>query len=457
MKKKTFQVGWKPRSRRADCLLLVLLFILPIFWVEGAWGFESRDLVLENGLRVIMVRESRAPVVVVQVWYRVGAADEVDGKTGLAHMLEHMMFQGTKDVPPGGYGRMVAKLGGENNASTSWDFTDYWSKLSSDQLDLALKLEADRMQNLVFDPERFQSENLVVREERRTRTDSRPQNRFFERFRSFFFENHPYGRPVIGWMQDIAGHTLGDLEAWYRRYYTPDNAVLVIVGDVDFTRGLEAVRSNFGAIKPSGRPHGTKFPEYKQVTARQRRLVEQDKTVMTPVFHVAWPVPSYTSGVADDVHVLDLLAVVLGGGGSSRLYRSVVVEQQVAVAVQAQFSGLSLGIDTFDVYADPRDGVAVDVLEKAIFAEVGALMEAEVSEEELQRAKNSLLADRIYARDSIDHLAAMIGQLTVNGLDWQAMINDFPHKIQSVTAKRLQEVAVRYLAVDHSVVGILTP
>ncbi|MBF0147760.1 MAG: insulinase family protein [Magnetococcales bacterium] len=458
MKKKTCPVGWTRRSRRIEFGPAILALILVLTATRGgdALGWESEDLSLENGLRVILVKESKAPVVVTQVWYRVGAADEVDGKTGLAHMLEHMMFQGTRDIPPGEYSRIIARHGGEDNASTAWDYTNYWSRLSSDQLDLALRLEADRMRHLVLDPRRFESENQVVREERRTRTDSNPQGRYYEKFRHFFFQNHPYGRPVIGWMNEIEHHTLKDLEAWYRGHYSPDNAILVIVGDVDFAQAKAQVRTHFGSIEPAGRTVTRDLAAWPPITGG-RRMVHKDPHVMAPLVQISWPAASLTHGNSRDVHALDLLAAILGGSGSSRLYRRVVVEQQKAISIQTQYNGSSLGVETFDIYADPPDGQAVAALEQSLLAEVDALMTTLLTDEELQRAKNGLLAERIYARDAIDHLASMIGRLSVNGVDWRQEVEGYPRKIQEVTAERIREVASRYLTRDKAVIGILTP
>ncbi|MBF0110341.1 MAG: insulinase family protein [Magnetococcales bacterium] len=448
-----------PRSRHTDCggSAAVFLFFLLVFVGPGrAWGWESEDFTLDNGLRVILVRESKAPVVATQVWYRVGALDEVAGKTGLAHMLEHMMFQGTKAVPGGEYSRIIARHGGEENAATAWDHTQYWSRLASSQLELALKLEADRMENLVFHPGRFGSENHVVREERRTRTDSNPQGRYFEKFRRFFFQDHPYGRPIIGWMKDIEGYTLADVAGWYRRHYSPDNAILVIVGDIEFISARDRVRHWFGGIAPSGRKERSALPDLPEGSGF-RRLVHRDPQVMAPFMQISWSVPSLAYGATGDAYALDLLAAVLGGGGSSRLYRRLVVQEQKAVAVQTQYAGSSLGVETFDIYADPRDGVPVDDLERALFAEMETFLANPVSEAQLQRAKNGLLAERIYSRDAVQHLATMIGRLSIVGVDWKREIEDGPRMIQEVTAERLQEVAARYLTRDRAVVGVLTP
>lgn len=458
MKKKICQVGWKHRSRFVDGLIALMVGISSLFLVWGgeAQAVEAQDWVLHNGLRVILVNEAKAPVVVTQVWYRVGGIDERDGKTGLSHMLEHMMFRGTRAVPAGEYSRIIARNGGEDNASTSWDYTDYWSKLSSDQLDLALKLEADRMHNLVLDPEKFRSENLVVREERRTRFESNPQGRFFEKFKHHFFQNHPYGRPVIGWMQDIVNYTVQDLETWYRSHYTPDNAVLLVVGDVDFVRAKGMIQDYFGAIPSGGQKERTRLPKDQKIVGG-RRLVVQDKEAMGAVLHMAWPVASLTFGRLEDVYPLDVLAAVLGGGGSGRLYRRIVVEQQKAVSVQAQYGGTSLGPETFEISLEPRDGLPVAEVEAAVLAELGTMMEQVVGDQELQRAKNSLLAERIYAMDSIDHLAGMIGRLAINGLDWRAVVDHYPEKVQEVTGLQIRDVVRRYLVQDHAIVGILTP
>ncbi|MBF0422095.1 MAG: insulinase family protein [Magnetococcales bacterium] len=448
------------QSRFVDGLVTILaglLCTLPWVWLGEAWGLEAEDWRLDNGLRVILVHEAKAPVVVTEVWYRVGGIDERAGKTGLSHMLEHMMFRGTQEVPAGEYSRIIARHGGEDNASTSWDYTSYWSKLSSDHLDLALRLEADRMHNLIIDPGKFHSENLVVREERRTRYDSNPQGRFFEKFKTFFFQDHPYGRPVIGWMSDILGYTVKDLETWYRTWYTPDNAILVVVGDVDFNQAKKMIQTYFAPITSGTRKVAARLPEMQQVTGG-RRLLEQDKGAMGPVLHLAWPAPSLTFGHPEDVYSMNVLTTILGGSGSSRLYRRVVMEQQLAVSVEAQFGGgYSLGLDTLEISSEPRDGIALAKLEMALLNDVDSLGNTLVADEELQRAKNGLLAEWIYSKDSVDHLAALIGHLSVNGLDWRQFVEHYPTRIQDVTATQIRDIARRYLAKDKAVIGILTP
>ncbi|MBF0140128.1 MAG: insulinase family protein [Magnetococcales bacterium] len=459
MKKKICQVGWKRPSKCVDGLtarFVGVLFTLLLLWGGDARALEAEDWVLDNGLRVILVNEAKAPVVVTQVWYQVGGIDEKEGKTGLSHMLEHMMFRGTQSVPAGEYSRIIARNGGEDNASTSWDYTDYWSKLSSDQLDLALELEADRMHNLVLDPEKFRSENLVVREERRTRFESNPQGRFFEKFKQHLFQDHPYGRSVIGSMRDIVNYTVQDLEAWYYTHYTPDNAVLLVVGDVDFVRARALIHRYFGALPSGGGNKRVRLPKDQNVVGG-RRLMEQDKEAMGSVLHVAWLVPSLTFGRTEDVYPLDVLAAVLGGGGSGRLYRRIVVEQKKAVSVQTQYGGTSLGPESFEISLEPRDGLPVAELEGAVLSELGAMMEEVVSELELQRAKNGLLADRIYAMDSVDHLAGMIGRLAINGLDWRAVVEHYPEKVQEVTGLQIRDVMRRYLSREKAVVGVLMP
>ncbi|MBF0358925.1 MAG: insulinase family protein, partial [Magnetococcales bacterium] len=267
--------------------LRLALFSLLFFWSLHAQALESRSFTLKNGLQTILVKESKAPVVVTQVWYRVGASDEVSGKSGLAHMLEHMMFQGTKRLGPSEFSAIIARNGGDDNASTAQDYTNYWIKLSSDRLELALDLEADRMQNLLLNEEEFRSENLVVREERRSRTDNKPTARFFEKFRKAAFSDHQYGRPVIGWMADIEKHTLADLQAWYKENYAPDKATLVVVGDIEFDSAEALVRKHFSPLKQS---LGKERKPLKALPKREGtlRFDAQDSRATLPLYYAGF-------------------------------------------------------------------------------------------------------------------------------------------------------------------------
>ncbi len=484
MKRKSCPTGWRARpgpsnripvkTRKTDrhpfsrwlATVLLCLLLAPV-----AEAIEHREFFLDNGLRVILVREAKAPVVVNQVWYRVGSTDEVAGKTGLAHMLEHMMFQGTKTLKPKEFSRIIARNGGSDNAFTSLDYTAYHTKLAADRLELALRLEADRMRNLVLTNEEFESENLVVREERRTRTDSNPDSRFMEEYRQLLFAEHPYGRPIIGWMEDIKNHTLDDLRAWYNRYYTPSNAILVVVGDVNFEQTREWVQRYFGPLPAQPCKKREKLPRRPPLKKNHRlektddgaKLTSWMASYLTPSIRTrspevdTWETPEITTQETNDLFTLKVLAKILGGGSSSRLYRRLVVEKELAVSASAGFGGFSRGPAIFSLSAIPRKEVSIDTLEKAIFHEV-ALMSAEpVSERELERAKNSLIAGHVYGQDSIEHISYTIGQMAVSNANWRILIDEFPARVRAVSAERLQKMANRYLRDNHVLVGVLRP
>ncbi|NGZ28993.1 MAG: insulinase family protein [Magnetococcales bacterium] len=422
-----------------------------------ARALEFRDYTLDNGLRVILLQTNRAPLIFSQLWYRVGAVDEVTGKTGLAHMLEHMMFKGTQTLEPGEYSRIIAKNGGQDNASTSQDFTNYYAKLAADRLDLALRLEADRMRGLKLLEKEFRSENAVVREERRTRTDNSPAARFQEKFQATVFQHHPYGRPVIGAMKDIEGHTLADLQAWYDRYYAPNNAILVVVGDFQFEQATQLIDTYFAKLKanPDLQP-AVIAPEPEQV--EQRRITMAEKGVAVSRWNMAFHTPSLVDSCCkEDVFALDVLSSILADGGSSRLYRSLVVDKKLVLTVGAGLDGISRypGILNFHVTAKPDK--SLQEIEEEILTQIRHLQEELVGEEELTKVKNGLLADHIFAKDSVDHLAWSVGELATVGADWQEMTFHYPERIQAVTASQVQDVARRYLDANKATIATLTP
>ncbi|MEO5338954.1 MAG: insulinase family protein [Magnetococcus sp. MYC-9] len=458
-------------------MAVALLALLPLWHAEG---LEQQDFSLENGLRVILVREPKAPVAIAQIWYRVGALDEPEGKSGLSHMLEHMMFQGTPAVPAGEFHRIIGRNGGENNASTSRDHTSYYIKLASDRIALALDLEADRMRHLSLRETEFRSENLVVQEERRTRTDADPNGRFLEKFQAKAYGSHPYGRPVIGWMTEIQQYTTEDLRAWYHRYYVPNNAVLVVVGDIELASMAQQVRDRFSSI-PAAPPPTTSLPEHPPPWERDgsvptlpqapssvaQRLEVTDPAVTLPMWYGGYPTPSLLTVDREDVFALDLLATLLGSGSNSRLYKRLVLEEGLAVSVSASYGGYARSWELFTLSAAPKMDDGQDVgaqasslmprLEQAILAEVRRLAQEPVGERELQRAKNSMMAHHIFARDSLHELASVIGLLAASNLDWPALVDDFPQKIAAVRAEDVQRVAARYLRPDLLTVGVLKP
>ncbi|MEO5350231.1 MAG: insulinase family protein [Magnetococcus sp. YQC-3] len=471
--------------------LFRLLSVVALFlWPLNAEGLEHRDFTLDNGLRVILVREPKAPVAISQIWYRVGSVDEEAGKTGLSHMLEHMMFQGTPKVPAGEFHRIIGQNGGENNASTSTDYTNYYIKLASDRIELALRMEADRMRHLTLSEDNFRSENQVVQEERRSRTDADPNARFMEQFQASAYGAHPYGHPVIGWMAEIQQLTVADLRAWYQRYYAPDNAVLVVVGDIDLATIAQQVESHFADIPPRPDRPQTLLPEY-QLPDRSKscslpvpRLEVTDKAVTLPVWHGAYPVPSLLTAGKEDVFALDLLATILGGGSSSRLHQRLIINEELAVSASAHYGGYGRSWELFSLSAAPKSTptaafstppegekerrrgehaasvtgkAALPLIEQIILQEIERLTREPVSERELQRAKNSMIAQHIFARDSIHELASVIGLLSSKGLEWQSLVEEYPKLIEAVRAEDIQRVAARYLNPDQLIVGVLQP
>lgn len=434
-----------------------LLLGLVLFWdMATAQALESRQWTLENGLETILVKESKAPVVITQVWYRVGASDEVAGKTGLAHMLEHMMFQGTETVGPSQFSEIIARHGGTDNASTALDYTNYWIKLASDQLPLALKLEADRMRHLQLQASEFGSENQVVQEERRSRTDNNPSARFREQFNKVAFAGTPYGRPVIGSMEDIQNQSLADLQQWYREHYSPDQAVLVVVGDIELEAAQQMVIDAFSGVErgeTKSRPPLPPLPEPKETV----RMEVTDARAPLPLFQAGFPVPTFMTGPLKEAFALEVLSNLLGGSASSRIYHQLVVKEGKAVSAGSGYGGLSRGMELFTLSGVPRPGITLSQLEEALFAEVDRLIHQPIEDRELQRAKNGLIADHLFAQDSVDHIAWLIGRTRANQQDWRLLVEEYPAGIQAVTAREIQQVAARYLQKRRATIGTLHP
>ncbi|NGZ06291.1 MAG: insulinase family protein [Magnetococcales bacterium] len=422
-----------------------------------ALALESREFRLDNGLKGVVVRESKAPVVIVQTWYRVGSADEKPGKGGLSHMLEHMMFQGTENLEPEEFSRLVAQEGGEDNASTTNDYTMYYIKLSADRAELALKLEAERMGSLLLAQEEFDAENLVVREERRVRIDADPNQRMLERYRTLAYGEHPYGRPVIGRMDEIAALTLDDLKAWYQSYYAPNNATIVVVGDVDPKQIEEWIRTHFDSLAAQPAPPRPRLPDPPRRT-KPERLEVSDKLAKLPIWIAGYPVPGMAMPASiEDALALDVLAVILGHGSTSRLHQRLVRDLGVAVSTSASYSGFSASWELFSISAMPKPGADLRAIETVIFQEVERLTKEPVTARELEKARNGLIAEQVYSQDSIERIAWIIGRMTTNGLDWRLMLDDYPKRVRTVTSAAVQRVAARYLQSEGVTIGILKP
>jgi zinc protease len=393
-------------------------------------------------------------VVVSQVWYRAGSVDEFNGTTGVAHVLEHMMFKGTKKVPAGQFSRLVAAAGGRENAFTSHDYTVYFQQLEKSRLELSMKLEADRMANLRLTAEEFAKEIQVVMEERRWRTDDKPQSLVGEQFMSAALQAHPYSRPVIGWMNDLEHMTVEDARTWYRGWYAPNNATLVVVGDVDPKQVFKLAQKYFGPLK--ARKLAERKPQAEPEQKGERRVVVKAPAKL-PYLIMGYPAPSLRDVQGDwEPYALEILAGVLDGNASSRLNRNLVRRDRLAVDISAGYDIINRGPAMFTFDGTPSEGSSVEDLELAIRGEIDNLKDNGVTEEELQRVKAQVIAADVYKRDSMFYQAMEIGQMESTGLSWKAL-KEYPKRLQAVTAEQVQAVARKYLDDDKLTVATLDP
>ena len=438
--------------RRLQCFRpLVLAWGLMAVATAFANPFETT---LPNGLKVVVKEDHRAPTVVHMVWYKVGSIDEVDGTSGVAHALEHMMFKGTPKVGPGEFNRRVAAAGGRDNAFTNYDYTAYFQQVPKAKLGEMMSLEADRMRHLNLDPKEFAKEIKVVMEERRMRTDDQPQALLFESLNAVAFQAHPYRRPVIGWMPDLERMTAADLRDWYDRWYEPNNATLVVVGDVDHQQVFRQARQYYGPLKARALPPRKVVEEPDQKGERQ---VTVKAPAELPQVLLAWKAPVIRNVAKDeDPYALDMLAAVLDGYEGARLNRHLVRESRLATEVGAAYEDTSRGPSLFYLLGTPAEGHTLAEVEAGLKGEIARIQKEGVGADELARAKAQLVAGQIYKRDSMFAQAMEIGQLSVLGLsyrDEEPMIA----KLQAVTAADVQRVAQRYFNDDHLSVGRLDP
>ena len=396
-----------------------------------------------------MLFRSRSPIVSLQLWYRVGSRNEARGATGIAHFLEHLMFRGTATYGPGAFARLVERNGGQDNAFTSQDVTSYYVDIAADRLDLVLDLEADRMHNLLLDPKIIASEREVVIEERRTRTEDDPGGFLGEEVGALAFRAHPYGQPIIGWMTDIRRITPEEIQAFYKTYYAPNNALLVAAGDFTSAAVLETIKARFGTL-----PRGPAPPQVLAVEPEQngeRRVVVQ-KQAELPIVYIGYPVPNQQS---PDAAPLEVLSVVLAGGRSSRLYRDLVYERQLALEAGGDYSYFSLDPNLFWFWATPLPGQTAATLEKELLAEMDRLRREPVSAEELARAKNQIEAGFVFQEDSVHRRASLLARFELIG--GYALKDTYLDGIRAVSAADLQRVARTWFSDDKKNVGILLP
>ena len=433
-------------------LLYAVLLCLPTF--TGNAAPKVSEHILGNGLKILVKEDHRSPVVVSQVWYKVGSSYEPGGITGISHMLEHMMFKGTDKHAPGEFSRIIAENGGDENAFTGQDYTAYFQTMEASRLAVSFELEADRMRNLHLLPEELKKELQVVTEERRMRTDDNPQAKMGEHFMAMAYANSPYKHPVIGWPADIANYTVDDLKAWYQRWYAPNNATVVVVGDVQTQAVFDLAEKYFAALKPSDIKPIKPQTEIEQLGVRKMTVKVPAKL---PSIVMGYKVPSLkTAELEWEAYALEVLAGILDGGSSARLSSNLVRGKQIAVAAGAGYGLTSRLSDLFELEATPAEGKTVQDLEVALKAEVAKLQDKVVDSEELQRIKAQVLASAVYERDSNFYQAMQLGTLETAGLGWQKA-DEYVAKVNQVTAEQVRDVARKYLVEDRLNIAYLEP
>ncbi|WP_296751943.1 pitrilysin family protein [Thiobacillus sp.] len=412
------------------------------------------DVTLDNGLRVIVQEDHRAPVMVSQVWYRAGSLDEFNGTTGVAHVLEHMMFKGTQTVPPGEFSKRIAAAGGRENAFTSRDHTAYFQQMQKDRLALSMQLEADRMANLVISDALFAKEIQVVMEERRLRTDDQPQSVVYERLMAAAYQAHPYRRPIIGWMDDLSNMTGQDARDWYARWYAPNNATLVVAGDVKAGEVIELAKRHFGALPARALP--PRKPQDEPAQLGEKRIVVKAPAQL-PYLLMAWHAPTLKDWEQDTApYALQVLAGVLSGNDSARLQKSLVKTRQIAVNASAGYDAIARGPGMFMVDATPAPGTSVAALEKAVREEVRRIQRDGIDQAELARVKAQVIAADVYQRDSLFYQAMQLGEYVTAGLPPEALARR-ADKLRAVTAQEVQAAARQWLQDDRLSVAELDP
>lgn len=429
------------------CLLICL-------WLPALAVAEVSEYQLDNGLKLLVKPDNRAPVVVSQVWYKVGSSYEYNGITGISHILEHMMFKETENLESGEFSKIISENGGSQNAFTGRDYTAYFQTLEKDRLEVSFRLEAERMRNLIIDETELFKERDVVSEERRLRTEDNPQALLREAFNATAFMNSPYHHPVIGWMSDINHYQKADLVDWYQKWYAPNNAVVVVVGDVEPDAVYQLAKKYFGPLQPE--QTATVKPQV-EVEQRGERYIKLKAPAQLPYLMMGWKVPVITTAETEwEPYALDVLAGILSGTSSSRFSKELVREQQVAAGVSAYNNNFSRLDDMFIIGGTPAQGKSIDDLQTAIQQQLDALKITPVSDAELQRVKTQVVASEVYELDSVFYQAMQLGMLETIGLDWQ-LSEQYVDKIKAITAEQVQQVAQKYFIDDRLTVGELEP
>ena len=445
-----------PLQRLVPGLLMLLAMAPGLSAAQDGDDAPTHEFRLSNDMKVLVREDHRAPVVTVMVWYGVGSADEPPGRTGLSHVLEHMMFKGSEHLGPGEYSKMVSRFGGSHNAFTSYDYTAYYQKHEASRLPLALELEAERMKSLELDPEQFRKERNVVLEERRQRVEDNPSALAGEKFTTIQRPGTGYASPVIGWKRDLANLTPAMLRDWYEQYYHPGNARLVVAGDVEPGEVRQLAERFFGDI--AARETHAGLPRGSRPIPGERRM-NLEMPVRVPSLRMSWNVPSLRTlgeDERDDYYALTMLAGVLDGGMSARLETNLVRGQELAAGLGTGYHGLTRGSGLFSINATPNPGVSLDELEEALHAEIRKLKENPPGPDELERVRAQVTASDVYERDSVFRQAMKLGYYDTLGLDWR-LAERFVERLGEVTAADVQQAAKEYLVPARSAVAHVQP
>lgn len=410
---------------------------------------------LENGLEIVVIPDRRAPVVTHMVWYRVGAADEPPGKSGIAHFLEHLMFKGTEKIPPGEFSKIVARIGGQDNAFTSQDTTAYFQRVAKERLDEVMGMEADRMRNLRLDVEQVETERKVVLEERRSRVDNDPMSILGEQMMAALYVTHPYSIPVIGWEHEIRNLNREDAMAFYKRFYAPNNAILVVAGDVEPAEVVALARKHYGGMAPDPTVGNRKRVE-EPAPAAERRIVLRDGRAGRAILQRYYLTPSYNTAEGRDAEALELLAQIVGASNTSRIYNRLVKNEKKATNASGWFGGLGLDYGRLGFYAIAAGDIKLEELEASLDAVIKDVIDNGVTPQELERAKNAVIADLVYDADSQSNLARTYGWHLATGRTVED-VEKRPERLAAVTVEDVRAAAKKYLDPRRSVTGYLIP
>ena len=434
--------------------IITLLIIFAITVSVHSKTVNTHEKTFDNGMKVIVKEDHRAPVVISQVWYRVGSAQEHSGITGVSHVLEHMMFKGTEKYPSGTFSSIVAEMGARDNAFTGRDYTAYYQLMEKSKLEKSFELESDRMLNLILSPDDFTSELEVVKEERRLRTDDNPNALVYEQLYATAFNNSPYHHPIIGWMNDLDNLKIEDLQVWYERWYTPENATLVVVGDVDPNDVFALAEKYFAGLKSHKVKQSKPRQEHPQTGARRFTI---KKVAKLPYLMLGYKVPSLATAEEEwEPYALSVLAGILDGGRSARLSKHLVREQELVASAGSGYNIYSRYPTLFLFDATPAAAHSIEEAEAALYDEIKKLQDTLAEEKELARVKAQVIAGEVYQQDSVQRQATVIGSLETVGLGWQVM-SEYSERINAVTAEQVQQMARKYLVDQGLTVAILEP